>query len=78
MPILDLIENFTQFARAQVKERGDGIPIDELFDEWRILNPPSDDWQAIHASLRDLEHGETGRPFEDFAAEFRQRNHARE
>jgi len=78
MPTSELIESFAQFARAQVNARGEALPIDELFDEWRILNPPSDDWLAIQASLRDMEHSETGRPVEDFAAEFRQRNHIRE
>ena len=75
MPTSELIESFAQFAREQVNQRGEGLPIEELFDEWQILNPPPDDWLAIQASLRDMEHGETGRPFEDFAAGFRQRNH---
>jgi hypothetical protein len=78
MPTSELIENFAQFARAQVLQRGDNLPIDELFDEWRILNPPSDDWPAVRASLRDMESGETGQPFEDFADEFRRRNDIRE
>ncbi len=69
-----LIEDFAQFAREQVHQRGEDFPIDDLFDEWRMQHPPAEDWQAIKASLRDLENGETGRPFEEFAAEFRQRN----
>lgn len=74
----ELIENFAQFAREQVNLRGEGLPLDDLFDEWRILFPPSEDWLAIQASLRDMENGETGRPFEDFAAEFRQQNNLRD
>ena len=78
MRTLELIDNFAQFAREQVHQRGEGLPIDELFDEWRVLHPPAEDWLAIQASLRDMERGETGRPFEEFAAEFRQRNDLRE
>lgn len=78
MPTSDLIESFAQFARAQVRQRGENLPIDELFDEWRILNPPPDDWPAIRVSLRDMESGETGRSFGDFATEFRLRNDIRE
>jgi hypothetical protein len=77
MPISDMIESFAQFARAQVMHRGDSLTIDALFDEWRILNPPSEDWPAIRASLRDMGAGETGRPFNDFAADFRQKNDLR-
>ena len=34
-------------------------------------------WFAIRASLRDIEQGEIGRPFEEFVAEFHQRNNIR-
>ena len=69
-----LIEDFAQFARERVNQRGEDFPIDDLFDEWLTQQPPKEDWLAIKASLRDLEYGETGRPFEEFAVEFRQRN----
>ena len=45
-------------------------PLAEAFDDMRR----ADDWLAIRASLRATEQGETGRPFDEFAAEFRQRN----
>ncbi len=77
MPTSELIENFSRFAREQVTQRGDDLPIDELFDEWCLQNPPADDWLAIRASLRDIEQGQTGRPFDEFAKEFRQRNNIR-
>lgn len=73
-----LIEDFAQFARERVNQRGEDFPIDDLFDEWRTQQPPAEDWLAIKASLRDMENGDTGRPFEEFAAEFRQRNSIRE
>ena len=54
-----MIDNFAHFASEQVNRRGEGCPIDDLFDEWRVLNPPAEDWLAIRASLRDMESGET-------------------
>lgn len=35
---------------------------------------PTEDWLATRASLRDIEEGETGRPFDEFTKEFRRRN----
>jgi hypothetical protein len=74
----DLIENFAQFAREQVHLRGEGLPLDALFDEWRNHHPPSEDWTAIRASVNDMETGETGRTFDSFVSEFNQRNNIRE
>ena len=37
-------------------------PLAEAFDDVRR----TDDWLAIRASLRDIEQGETGRPFDEF------------
>ena len=68
------IDSFSEFAKSQLNDRGSGVSLDELFDEWRIVNPPSEDALAIQASIRDMEKGKTGRPFEEFAAEFRGRN----
>lgn len=68
------IDSFSEFAKSQLNNRGSDVSLDELFDEWRIANPPPDDALAIKASLRDMENGETGRPFEEFADEFRKRN----
>lgn len=74
MPTIELIESFSQFARARVDQAGSDLAIDDLYDEWRAQHPPEDDLLAIKASLRDMEQGETGRPFDDFAAAFRSRN----
>lgn len=74
MPTIELIESFSQFARARVDQAGSDLPIDDLYDEWRAQHPPADDLLAIKASLRDMEQGETGQPFDDFAAAFRSRN----
>ena len=57
---------------------GEALSLDELFDQWRIRHPQADDARAIRASIRDMEEGETGRPFDQFAEEFRRRNDLRE
>ena len=69
-----LIDSFSQFAKAKVEQGGNDLSIDDLFDEWRMQHPPGEDWLAIKSSLRDMEQGETGRSFSDFADEFRRRN----
>jgi hypothetical protein len=74
----ELIEDFAQFAREQVNRRGEELPLDELFEEWRLTHPPVEDWLAIQASLRDVENGVTGRSFEDFALQFRKENDLRD
>ncbi|MEM7560025.1 MAG: hypothetical protein AAF394_12975, partial [Planctomycetota bacterium] len=48
--------------------------LSELLDEWTMLNPPTDDALAIQASIRDMENGDTGQPFDEFAKEFQKRN----
>ena len=72
------IDSFAQFAKGQLARGGEGLSLDELFDQWRIRHPPSEDAPAIRASVRDMEGGETGRPFDQFADEFRRRNDLRE
>lgn len=78
MSTTEHIESFTRFAKEKVDQEGNELSIEDLFDEWRILHPPMDDLLAIKASLRDMENGETGRSFDDFAKEFRQRNRIQE
>lgn len=50
------------------------LSLEELFDQWQLQFPPSDDAQAVQASIRDMERGETGREFDEFTEEFRKRN----
>lgn len=68
------VESFAQFARGRLARGDEELSIDELFDLWRLEHPPAEDALAIKASLRDMQRGETGRPFEEFADEFRRRN----
>ena len=68
------IDAFAQFARARIENEAAETTLVELLDEWLLAHPPSEDRLAIQASLRDLEAGETGQTFAEFAAEFRDRN----
>jgi len=67
------LASFAEFARDELRAASTPLSIDELFDRWRVQNPPSEDALAIKASLDDMQAGEAGRPFDQFAAEFRKR-----
>ena len=67
------IEDFTSFAKKHSSARSDAS-LDELYDRWRETHPAAEDTLAVRASLRDMEGGERGRPFEQFAADFAKRN----
>jgi hypothetical protein len=67
------IDSFAHFAKAKLG--GDeGLSLDDLLDLWRMQHPSADDALAVKASIRDMVRGETGRPFEQFADEFRSQN----
>ena len=68
------IDNFYQFAKSRLKNGGSELSLEQLFDEWTIKNPPHEDALAVQASIRDMENGESGRAFDDFASDFRERN----
>lgn len=68
------IDNFYQFAKSRLKNGGSELSLEQLFDEWTIKNPQHEDTLAVQASIRDMENGETGRAFDDFAIDFRERN----
>lgn len=67
------IEDFTSFAKNQLS-KGATFSIDELYDRWREGHPAAEDALAVQASLRDMDSGETGRPFDEFASDFSKRN----
>ena len=74
MPQLEKeIDEFTSFAKKQILE-GTTFSIDELYDRWREGHPAAEDALAVQASLRDMENGETGRVFDEFASGFVRRN----
>lgn len=68
------IDAFSQFAKSRIGSGASAESLIELVDQWLIENPPQDDLLAIQASLRDMEAGETGKAFDEFAAEFQARN----
>ncbi|MEJ7590062.1 MAG: hypothetical protein WKF77_00785 [Planctomycetaceae bacterium] len=69
------LQSFQQYATARLQNGGALLELDQLFDEWRNLNPDpkqlSEDAIAVRASLRDIERGETGLPVEDAVREIR-------
>ena len=67
------IQEFTSFAIEHLST-GDVNSLDELYDRWREVHPAAEDALAVKASLRDMDNGETGRPFNEFASEFSKRN----
>ena len=68
------INSFSEFAKSRLKNGGSDSSLTELFDEWTIQNPPAEDADAIQASIRDMENGDTGQPFQEFSRKFRKRN----
>jgi hypothetical protein len=68
------IDRFAAFAKAEIGKPNGNRSIEEILDAWRLRNPPSDDLLAVRAALRDMENGERGRSFEEFATDFESRN----
>jgi hypothetical protein len=64
--IADQIDQFREFALAQLSAENKELTIDELYDEWRNLNPDpvqmAIDQNAVAASLRDYRNGVSGKP----------------
>lgn len=69
------VEEFRSFALKQLGDGGCESTIDELYDRWRLECPTDDevskDVLALKASLRDMEAGERGRPFDEFSRDFK-------
>ena len=64
------LESFTGFVQQWIRVGQTGLSIDELYDQWRAESLSAEDALAVSASLQDIENGETGRDFSDFAQEF--------
>ena len=71
----DQIDKFHRFASEHVSRRGGASSLEELIDLWQVENPSPEqareDVLAVKAALRDMESGERGRPWDEFAREFR-------
>lgn len=67
--IADQIDQFREFVLARLSSAGEELTMDDLYDEWRIMNPDRSqreaDHQAVAASLRDYHSGVLGVPAED-------------
>jgi hypothetical protein len=75
--IAEELNSFYNFAELRLQRSSGDETLDEIYAEWRASNSPSclreTDVRAVQASLRDMDSGERGRSFDDFAVEFRQR-----
>ena len=73
----ELIEDFRSFALERLR-RGADLSVDELYDCWRQENSDEnqarEDLLAVKASLQDMDRGERGQPFDEFARDFRARH----
>ena len=76
--ISEELQSFNQFAEVRLRNAGCRETLDELYAEWRACHPTpkelEENVRAVRAALRDMDEGETGRPIEEFSAEFRRRN----
>lgn len=70
---VEQLSDFNRFAIEKLAENP-AASLDSLFDEWWEQQHHDEDRAAVAASLADMEAGETGRPFTEFAAEFRRLN----
>jgi hypothetical protein len=72
------LDSFHRFASERVGNGGADLSVEELLDLWRASSPNpkilAEDARAVQAAIRDLEAGEKGRPFDQFAEDFRKRN----
>ena len=70
----NLEETIDDFARFAKEHSSSEVTIDDLYDLWRERARKETDAMAVRASLEDMKNGETGRPFDEFAEEFQEKN----
>lgn len=67
--ISDQIDKFREFALARSSSSNHDLSLDELYDEWRLMNPDpeqlSNDTEAVNASLQDYRNGIQGKPVDE-------------
>jgi hypothetical protein len=58
------LDSFTNYARERIESGQRDLSIDELFDQWRVENPSSEQYAnniaAVQASIQDFKNGERG------------------
>ena len=64
-------QDIDSFAQQKLAQAEGELSMDDIYDEWRIQHPPSEDALAIKAALRDMHNGEKGRPLDEFLTELR-------
>jgi hypothetical protein len=71
--ILSDLRNFEEFAKNKIANSGDTLQLDDLFEEWRLLNPLDDlkraDLLAIKSAIRDMNDGDLGLPVDEVLME---------
>ena len=59
------VDDFHRFATERLRKSSSELSIDELYEQWRLENPSSEqqanDLAAVYASLEDFKQGERGR-----------------
>ena len=75
--LAEQVEAFRTFALARRSDSNSEQTIDELFDEWRLVNLPPEEFEAnasaIGEALREFDNGAPSQAWEDFDREFRAR-----
>lgn len=75
MATKEQIDSFQQFASEQLENGGAELSMPELFDLWLVQNPGADELAdsvaSVRAAIIDMENGDAGRPFGEFADEVR-------
>lgn len=71
MATKEQIDSFQQFASEQLENGGAELSMPELFDLWLEQNPGADELAdsvaSVSAAIIDMENGDAGRPFGEFA-----------
>lgn len=69
------IDSFHEFASNQVQGEGEDLSMAELFDLWEVQTAGfpdlADGVSSVRSALADMEAGDTGQPFDEFAAKIR-------
>lgn len=71
MATKEQIESFQQFASEQLDNGSVELSMPEIFDLWLVQNPGADELTdrvaSVRAAIIDMENGDAGRPFGEFA-----------